>query len=80
MQITSAYGTGQVSYERNRRFARNRNKTTRPDNSRPIPFAEPGSRGGRVWEQRRSRLKRDHLNAGRRLLTSRIFIKAVLKR
>lgn len=39
-----------------------------------------GSRGGRAWEQRQSRLKRDHLNAGRRLLTSRIFIKAVLKR
>lgn len=54
-----------------------------------------GSRDGRVWEQRRSRLgaetvapgsrdgrawKRDHLNVGRRLLTSRIFIKAVLKR
>lgn len=33
----------------------------------------PGSRDGRAW-------KRDHLNVGRRLLTSRIFIKAVLKR
>ena len=39
-----------------------------------------GSRGGRAWEQRWSRLGRDHLNARRRLLTSRIFIKAVLKR
>lgn len=38
-----------------------------------------GSRDGHAWEQRRSRLKRDHLNVGRRLLTSRIFIKAVLK-
>lgn len=40
----------------------------------------PGSRDGRGWEQKRLRLGRDHLNAGRRLLTSRIFIKAVLKR
>ena len=40
----------------------------------------PGSRDGRAWEQKRLRLGRDHLNAGRRLLTSRIFIKAVLKR
>lgn len=54
-----------------------------------------GSRGGRLWEQRRSRLGAEavasgsmcgrvwdetHLNAGRRSLTSRIFIKAVLKR
>lgn len=39
-----------------------------------------GSRDGRAWEQKRLRLGRDHLNAGRRLLTSRIFIKAVLKR
>ena len=66
MQIPSAYGTGQVSYERNRRFARNRNKTTRPDNSRPIPFAEPGSRGGRVWEQRQSRLGAEAVASGSR--------------
>ena len=54
-----------------------------------------GSRDGRVWEQRRSRLGAEtvasgsmcgrvwdetHLNAGRRSLTSRIGIKAVLKR
>lgn len=32
-----------------------------------------GSRDGRAWGETR-------LNAGRRLLTSRIFIKAVLKR
>ena len=38
-----------------------------------------GSRDGRAWEQKRLRLGRDHLNVGRRLLTSRIFIKAVLK-
>lgn len=54
-----------------------------------------GSRDGRIWEQRRSRLGAEmvapgsrsgcvwgetHLNAGRRSLTSRIFIKTVLKR
>lgn len=39
-----------------------------------------GSRDGRAWEQKRLRLGRDHLNVGRRLLTSRISIKAVLKR
>lgn len=33
----------------------------------------PGSRGGRVWGETR-------LNAGRRSLASRIFIKALLKR
>lgn len=66
MQIPSTYGTGQVSYERNRRFARNRNKTTRPDNSRPIPFAEPGSRGGHLWEQRRSSLGAEAVASGAR--------------
>lgn len=39
-----------------------------------------GSRGGRAWEQRRLRLGRDQLNAKRRLLTSRIFMKAILQR
>lgn len=45
-----------------------------------VEAVAPGSRGGRAWELKRLRLGRDHLNAGRRLLTSRIFIKAVLKR
>ena len=67
MQITSAYGTGQVSGSRDGRVWEQRRSRLGAE------AVASGSRGGRVWGETR-------LNAGRRSLASRIFIKRCAER